>query len=245
MIRVVLVDDEPPACRKLRHLLAHEADFAIAGQASSGAEAVETINRLQPDLVFLDIQLPDSSGFDVIESLEHPRMQVIFVTAYDDFALRAFEVHALDYLLKPVNPDRFAQALRRVRGAPVTSQLDQLVAGLRAERSYVRRLLIQENSRSIFLEVDRIDWIEAARNYLCIHSGKNTYILRGSLEALSIKLNPSAFQRINRSQIVNISRISELQSVAHGDAKLRLKDGTALRWSRRYRTGSWEELEHR
>jgi two-component system LytT family response regulator len=245
MIRVVLVDDEPPACRKLRHLLASEIDFSVVGEASTGAEAVETIDRLQPDLVFLDIQLPDCSGFDVIEALEHWHAQIVFVTAYDDFALRAFEVHALDYLLKPVDPSRFAQALTRVRSAPLAGQWDQLVASLRSERIYLRRLLIQEGDRSIFLEADRIDWIEAARNYLCIHSGSKTYILRGSLEALSAKLDPSAFQRINRSEIVNIHRISELRTGTHGDAKIRLKDGQELRWSRRYRTGSWNELEHR
>ncbi len=242
MIRVVLVDDEPPACRKLRHLLANEIDFSVVGEAASGAEAVETINHLQPDLVFLDIQLPDCSGFDVIESLEHRQVQIVFVTAYDDFALRAFEVHALDYLLKPVDPNRFAQALSRVRSTtPISSQFDQLVANLRSERTHVRRLLIQESDRSIFLEVHRIDWIEAARNYLCIHSGGKTYILRSSLESLSAKFDPAMFQRINRSEVVNVSLISELRTGTHGDAKIRLKDGTELKWSRRYRTGSSEE----
>ena len=245
MIRVVLVDDEPPACRKLRRLLASETDFSVVGEAMSGADAVEMVNRLQPDLVFLDIQLSDCSGFDVLESLEHRRVQIVFVTAYDDFALRAFEVHALDYLLKPVDPHRFAQALTRVRGArALPGQWDQLVATLHAERTHVRRLLIQENDRSIFLEVHRIDWIEAARNYLCIHSAGKTYIMRGSLDALSAKLDPSTFQRINRSEIVNVSNISELQTGTHGDAKIRLKDGTELRWSRRYRTGSLEDWEH-
>jgi two-component system, LytTR family, response regulator len=252
MIRVVLVDDEPPACRKLRHLLSSETDFGVVGEAMSGADAVDTINRLQPDLVFLDIQLPDCSGFDVVESLESRQVQIIFVTAYDDFALRAFEVHALDYLLKPVDPSRFAQSLARVRSTmcrphdgPIASQLDQLVASLRSQRTYVRRLLIQENDRSIFLEVGRIDWIEAARNYLCIHSGGKTYVLRSSLESLSAKLDPSLFQRINRSEIVSVNNISELYTGTHGDAKVRLKDGTELRWSRRYRVGSLEELERK
>ena len=250
MIRVVLVDDEPPACRKLRHLLANETDFSVVGEAAAGAEAVETINRLQPDLVFLDIQLPDCSGFDVIESLAHRQVQIVFVTAYDDFALRAFEIHALDYLLKPVDPNRFAQALTRVRSTiyrlrdkPLTNQFDQLVANLSAERTYIRRLLIQDNDRSIFLEVQRIDWIEAARNYLCVHSGGKTYILRSSLESISAKLDPAMFRRINRSEIANVGAISELRTGTHGDAKVRLKDGTELRWSRRYRTEPLEELE--
>ncbi len=244
MIRVVLVDDEPPACRKLRRLLANEEDFSVVGEAASGAEAVETINRLQPDLVFLDIQLPDGSGFDVIESLETRQFQIIFVTAYDDFALRAFEVHALDYLLKPVDPIRFAGALARVRSTgPLASQLDQLVASLRSHGTYARRLLIGENERSIFLEVYRIDWVEAARNYLCIHSAGKTYILRSSLESLTAKLDPAVFQRVNRSELVNINAIVELRAGTHGDAKVCLKDGTELRWSRRYRNGSLEELK--
>ncbi|MBV9308754.1 MAG: response regulator transcription factor [Acidobacteriaceae bacterium] len=246
MIRVVLVDDEPPACRKLRHLLANEPDFSVVGEAVSGAEAVETINRLQPQLVFLDIQLPDCSGFDVVESLENRQVQIVFVTAYDDFALRAFEVHALDYLLKPVDPSRFAQALTRVRSTvPRPGQFDKLVASLRSEHTYVRRLLIQENGRSVFLEAHRIDWIEAARNYLCIHSGGKTYILRSSLESFSAKLDPAMFQRINRSEVANVSFISELRTGTHGDAKVHLKDGTELRWSRRYRTGALEDLERK
>ncbi|MFZ0590480.1 MAG: response regulator, partial [Bryobacteraceae bacterium] len=178
MIRAVLVDDEPPARRKLRHLLSSETDIEIAGEAGSGAEAVDLLNRLQPDLAFIDIQLPDCTGFDVVESLEsRDRLHLVFVTAHDDFALKAFDVHAIDYLLKPVEPSRFAQALARVRRivqAPTTShiasRLDELVQALRSDPAYARRLLIQENDRSVFLEVSRIDWIESARNYVCIHS---------------------------------------------------------------------------
>src|SRR5581483_3199671 len=150
MIRVVLVDDEPPARRKLRHLLSTEADFAVAGEAGSGAEAVEVLNRLQPDVVFLDIELPDCTGFDVVESFEtRDRTHIVFVTAHDDFALKAFEVHAADYLLKPVEPSRFAQSLARIRTLlaaggtkHLASRLDELVAALRTGPGYVHRLLI-------------------------------------------------------------------------------------------------------
>ena len=237
MIRVVLVDDEPPARRKLRHLLSSEADFSIAAEAASAAEAVEVLHRERPDVLFLDIQLPDATGFDVLASLEdRTGLHVSFVTAYDDFALKAFEVHAVDYLLKPVQPSRFADTIARLRrmiasGASKepAERLQKLMAG------YSRRLLIQESGRTVFLETARIDWIEVARNYACIHSGPHTYVMRSSLDSLASKLDPALFRRINRSEIVNASRIAEIRSALHGDQKLRLDDGTELVWSRRYR----------
>lgn len=246
MIRTVLVDDEPPARRRLRHLLALEPDFAIAGEAGTGAEAVEVLNRLQPDLVFLDIQLPDCTGFDVVDSIE-PRehLCIVFVTAHEEFALRAFEIHAVDYLLKPVQPKRFTQSLSRVRRLvesgstkELASRLDKLLTTLRSDPVCVRRLLIQENERSFFLDVARIDWIEAARNYVCIHCGEKTYIVRSSLEALADKLDPALFRRINRSEIVNVDRIAEVRAWFHGDQKVLLKTGAELSWSRRYRTNT-------
>lgn len=244
MIRAVLVDDEPPARRKLRHLLSGEPDFFIAGEAGSGAEAVELLNRLQPDLAFLDIKLPDSSGFDVIESLEsRDRLHIVFVTAHDDFALKAFEVHATDYLLKPVEPSRFAECLSRIRrivengsAQQLASRLDELVATLRSDPAYARRLLVQESGRSFFLDVNRIDWIEAARNYVCIHSADKTHIVRNTLDSLAAKLDPAVFRRVNRSEIVNVDRIAEVRSWFHGDQKILLKTGAELNWSRRYRT---------
>jgi two-component system, LytTR family, response regulator len=237
MIRVVLVDDEPPARRKLRHLLSSETDFSIAGEAASAAEAIEVLHRERPDVVFLDIQLPDATGFDVLASLEDRRgLHVSFVTAYDDFALKAFEVHAVDYLLKPVQPSRFADTVARLRrmiasGAAKepAERLQKLMAG------YSRRLLIQDGGRTVFLETARIDWIEAARNYACIHSGPHTYVMRSSLDSLASKLDSALFRRINRSEIVNASRIAEIRPALHGDQKLRLEDGTELVWSRRYR----------
>ncbi len=251
MIRTLLVDDEPPARRKLRHLLASESDFSVVGEAESGAEAIDLINRLRPDLLFLDIGLPDCTGFEVVESLEaRTDLNIVFVTAYDDFALKAFDLHALDYLLKPVEPSRFANALGRIRRLldsgqtqQLATRLDELVSSLRAESSYVRRLLIQENERSLFLDVNRIDWIESARNYACIHVGGQTYIQRSTLEALSAKLDPKTFRRVSRSQIVNVARIVEVRPWFHGDSKLVLLDGAELTWSRRYRPASLEELE--
>jgi len=251
VIRAVLVDDEPPARRKLRHLLASEADVSIVGEAGSGAAAVELLNRVQPDLAFLDVQLPDCSGFDVVEALaSRDKTQVVFVTAHEDYALKAFEVSAVDYLLKPVEPSRFTQSLQRIRRtleAPgskqIASRLDDLVAALRSDSAYVRRLLIQENDRSLFVEVSRIDWLEAARNYVCIHCGGRTHILRASLESVAAKLDPAKFRRINRSEIVNLDRIAEVRTWFHGDQKVTLKTGKELNWSRRYRGASLTELE--
>ncbi len=251
MIRAVLVDDEPPARRKLRHLLSSETDISIVGEAGSGAQAVELLDRLQPDLAFLDIQLPDCSGFDVVESLQsRDHLHLVFVTAHDDFALKAFDVHAADYLLKPVEPSRFTQSLTRIRRMMATpaagqlaSRLDELMEALRSDPAYARRLLIQQDDRSVFLEVSRIDWVEAARNYVCIHSGDRTFISRGSLESIVAKLDPAVFRRINRSEIVNVERIAEVRSWFHGDQKVILRTGKELNWSRRYRSTSLAELE--
>lgn len=251
VIRTVIVDDEPPARRKIRRFLSTEPGFTVTAEAGSGTEAIEAITSCKPDLVFLDISLPDRSGFEVLEAIDHrDEMHVVFVTAYDDFAVKAFEVHAFDYLLKPVEPSRFSQTLNRIqqviaskKTSELTSRLDELIAGMRPESRYVRRLLIQEGDRSVFLEVDRIDWLEAARNYICVRSGSQTFIVRSTLDSLLRKLDPVRFRRISRSEAVNIDRIAEVRSWFHGAQKIRLKDGTELMWSRRYRTGTLEELE--
>jgi two-component system, LytTR family, response regulator len=246
-----LIDDEPPARRKLRHLLDPESDFAVVGEAGSGKEAVQLLEQTKPDVAFLDIQLPDCSGFDVLDVVPaRDSLQVVFVTAHDAFALQAFEAHAIDYLLKPVEPSRFARSVQRVRrlfqqGEPnrMVERFDALVQELRTKQGYARRLLIGEGERSLFLEVSRIEWIESARNYACIHSGGRTYILRSSLEAIASKLDPAQFRRINRSELVNLEHIQEVRSWSHGDQKVVLKSGEELNWSRRYRAASKEDLE--
>lgn len=251
MIRTVLIDDEPPARRKLRRLLETEPDFEIVGEAESAAGALEVIRSKKPDLVFLDVGLPDATGFDLLRSVEGEKLpHIVFVTAYDDFALEAFEVHALDYLLKPVEPSRFAASLRKIRRflqlgetQEIASRLDRLVASLQAENHYVQRLLIQEDERSIFLDVNRIDWIESARNYACIHAGALTHIQRMTLDSLGAKLDPKSFRRVNRSQIVNMRSIAEVRSWFHGDSRIVLRDGTELNWSRRYQPASMSDLE--
>jgi two-component system, LytTR family, response regulator len=252
VIRTILVDDEPPARRKLQHLLADAPDFTLVGEAGSAAEAVERIQHLRPDLVILDIGLPDASGFEVLDALDEPSsVHCLFVTAFDEFALQAFDRHAIDYLLKPVQPSRFSAALERARrligapqGEPLAAQIEALMNTLKSSRPYVRRLLVRGDERYVFVDVDRIDWIEAARNYVCIRADGQTHIQRSTLEAISGKLDPAVFRRISRSHLVNVRRIAEVQPLFHGDQKIVLADGTELTWSRRYRAGSLEDLEH-
>lgn len=254
MIRVAIVEDEPPASRKLRRMLAEDAEFTVVGEAASGAEAVALIEAQRPDLLLLDIQLPDCTGFDVLAEVGfdlRAKMQVIFVTAFDQFALKAFSVNALDYLLKPVEPNRFVESLERVKRAAtkqpsengLAQRLESLLNSLHERAGSVRRILVQDGQRSLFVDVNKIDWVESARNYACLHVGGQTHVVRSTLEALAAKLDPRQFRRLNRSEIVNIDRIEEIRAWFHGDQKVRLKDGTELMWSRRYRSESLADLE--
>ncbi|MBO0724080.1 MAG: response regulator transcription factor [Blastocatellia bacterium] len=244
-IRVVIVDDEPPARRKVSRFLAGEEDFEIAGCAGAGLEAVRLIEAQRPDLVFLDVQMPGLDGFGVIESLKiRPLPQVIFITAFDHFALKAFEVHALDYLLKPFDQPRFQKVLDHVRSriqradrsepADLAEKLNRLLDELNNRPKYAERLLINADEKAFLLSVDKIDWIEAARNYVSLHVGRDSYMLRGTIEGLCQKLDPSKFLRANRSQIVNVASIRELHPWFHGEYHIILNDGTELSWSRRY-----------
>lgn len=240
MIRVMIVDDERPARQKIRHYLESEPDMKIVGEAGNGREAVELVQRDRPDLVFLDVQMPGLDGFGVIEALDfEPLPQIVFVTAHDHFALRAFEVHALDYLLKPFDPGRFEKVLDRARqfinrGADESGSVNQLLEELRGRPRYIERLLIDSKDRAFFLRVDKIQWIESAKNYVRLHVDRDIYSLRGTIEGLNRRLDPARFLRINRSQIVNLDSVQELQPWFHGEYRIILKDGTRMNWSRRY-----------
>lgn len=240
MIRVMIIDDERPARQKIRHYLQSEPDMEIVGEAGSGREAVESIQQNRPDLVFLDVQMPGLDGFGVLEALDfEPLPQIVFVTAHDHFALRAFEVHALDYLLKPFDPGRFEKVLDRARefikrGADESESLSKLLEELRGRPRHIERLLIHCEDRAFFLRVDQIQWIESAKNYVRLHVDKNVYSIRGTIEGLNKRLDPARFLRINRSQIVNLDSIKELQPWFHGEYRIILKDGTQMNWSRRY-----------
>jgi two-component system, LytTR family, response regulator len=243
MIRTVIVDDEALAREKVRQLLAAEADTEVVAQAADGRQAVAAIRTHAPDLVFLDVRMPGLDAFGVIEEIGAENFPpVIFVTAYDDYALKAFDVNAVDYLLKPVGRPRFQRALERARQqrqapepAALAQQLAALLADVRSGEQCLERLLIRSGDRLVLVRVEDIDWIDGAGNYLKLHSGKSTYLLRHTLGGLEARLDARKFLRIHRSTIVNVDRIAELQSSFSGDYVVILRDGTRLALSRTYR----------
>ncbi len=236
-IRVLLVDDERPARRKMRRFLESEPDFEVIGEAEDGAEAISAIEKLRPDVVFLDVQMPNMDGFAVAAALREPLPEIVFVTAHDKFALKAFEVHALDYLLKPYDEERFAKVLERIRKRrrgenELMERLQRMLGEIQTR--YPDRVLVNENERSFFIAVADIDWIESARNYVVLHAGAKTYTIRATLDALSKKLDPSVFIRVNRSAVVRLDSIRELQPWFHGEYKIVMKDGSTVSWSRKF-----------
>jgi two-component system LytT family response regulator len=242
-IRTLLVDDELPARRRVLDLLEKQDDIEVTGMARDGREAVDRIRDSRPDLMFLDIQMPNLDGFGVLQAVGQRLMPVtIFVTAYDAFAIRAFEAHALDYLLKPFGDERFEAALGRARDfirGQRASEFAERVATLLAERATtsaaIERLAIKSGGRVMFLEVREIDWIEADGVYVNVHAGGRTYLYRSSMGSLHKRLDPRLFIRVHRSVTVNANRIRELKVRTHGDHTVTLKDGTKLPLSRTYR----------
>jgi two-component system, LytTR family, response regulator len=242
-IRTLIVDDEPLAREGIRMRLNREPDIEVIGECSHGRAAVSAILRDLPDLVFLDVQMPRLDGFGVIAAIGARHMpEVIFVTAYDEHALRAFDVHALDYLLKPVDGARFVEALDRARNRihgpqwqAIGDQLRALIAGLKAEKRYLERLSIKIGGRFSFIIIDEIDWIEAADNYILVHVGRESHLLHTTMKSLEDRLDPERFIRIHRSTIVNLQRVKELHPMFHGEYRIILKDGTELATGRSYR----------
>lgn len=240
--RVLIADDEPLARERLEIFLANEPEIELVGAAANGTEAVEMIGKLKPDVVFLDVQMPGLDGFGVIEALpESERPAVVFVTAFDKFALKAFDVHAVDYLLKPFDKARFQTALRRVldqlarkQPAQIHEQLSALLADLRPRTQSPDRIAVKSEGRVVFVNLPDIDWIEAADNYVALHVGKESHLLRETMASLESRLL-KPFLRISRSTIVNTDRIKELQPLFHGDYAVILKDGTKLTLTRGYR----------
>jgi two-component system LytT family response regulator len=240
-LRTFIVDDEAPARRKIARFLKAQPDIEIAGEARDGKEAVLGIAAANPDLVFLDVQMPGMDGFEVVEALaqqgEVP--EIVFVTAHDRHALRAFEVHALGYLLKPFDEERFAGVLARARKHLSASDtriksLETMLASLQPRDNYQQRFFVREGERAFFVPVESILWIEAARNYLVLHSRKGNYILRATLDNVEKQLDPKLFVRLNRSALVKIDGIQELEPWSHGEYNTKLVDGSLLRWSRLY-----------
>ena len=238
-VRTVLVDDEAVARRRMRRLLASEQDVAIVEECGNGAEAVTVIRREAPDLVLLDVQMPELNGFEVIERLGDHLPCVIFVTAFDRYAMRAFDVHAIDYLLKPFPASRFqlalARARERIRMRQTDAGLVSLIASLKQRSSYLSRVSVKVGGRIVLVDLRTVDWIEAADNYLRLHCGSREYVLRETMAALERQLDPDCFVRIHRSMIVRIDRIREFHPATHGDMDVILRDGTRLTLSRTWR----------
>jgi len=235
-LRALVVDDEPIARRRLRTLLKAEPAIEVIGECENGEEAVTSVRKLDPDLVFLDVQMPGLDGFEVIEALGPTACPaVIFVTAYDRYALDAFEVHAVDYLLKPFDRARLHDAVTRALAlAPSRKQrLSALVADIGATRP-VRRLVVRTRGRIYFVRADEIDWIEATGHYLTLHTGHESHMVRETMAGLEARLDPEHFLRIHRSTIVNVDRIKELQPTFHGEYLVTLLGGTRLQCSRSY-----------
>ena len=255
-IKTIIVDDEPLARRNLRVLLERDPQIEIVEECRNGREAVKAINTLSPDLIFLDIQMPEMDGFDVLAHVGPEHIQaIIFVTAFDQYALKAFDVHALDYLLKPFDDERFARALERAKSQIAAREINQLSerllalleereterTGAKREERYLTRFMIKASSRMMLLKVDEIDFIEADGNYAKLHAGRKTHLLREKMNDLEGRLDPAKFVRIHRSIIVNLERIKEMHPHFNGDYVVVLEDGRQLRLSRTRR----EQLEAR
>ena len=240
-LRVLLADDEAPARRKLARFLEKHSDVELVGQAANGIDAVDLIALTQPDVVFLDIHMPDLDGLGVAEAMlarERPP-RIVFVTAHDRYAVKAFEVSALDYLLKPYDRERFERALERTRRTLETESapgacLADMLAAVRKEERYARRLLVSNDGRSSFVPVGEIRRLESDGNNVTIHCRGGSYSLRSTLESLESRLDPEQFARVHRSHLINIDDIAEVNPWFHGDYKIRLRDGSELTWSRRY-----------
>lgn len=243
-IRTLVVDDEELARDRLKSLLAREPRIEVIAEAGDGKGAVAAIEKLKPDLVFLDVQMPELNGFEVLEALDaEARPNVVFCTAHDKFALKAFDVHAVDYLLKPFDKERFQTALERAiskvelaRGGQ--GQKENAVTAVLKEvkpAGPVERLLVKSEGRVLLIKVEDIDYIEAADNYVSLRVGKDSHLMRETMSSLEAKLPPDRFMRISRSSIVNVERIQELQPMFHGEYVVVLKSGAKLTLSRSYR----------
>lgn len=242
-IRTLIVDDESLARDRLRQLLTKETEVELVGECADGRDAVAAIQSAKPDLVFLDVQMPELDGFSVLAELSGKPMPVIvFVTAHDKFALRAFEVHAVDYLLKPFDRERFQKALGRAleqvkhrEGHAIIERQAALLAELKPAAKSPERLAVKSGGSVLWVNLVEVDWIGSADNYAELHVGAKSHLLRETLSALEARLDSEKFVRISRSLIVNVKRIKELKRLFYGGCEITLQDGTKLTLSRRYR----------
>lgn len=242
-IRALIVDDEPLARERIRALVDRDPDVVVAGECRDGVEAIAAIRAQAPDLVFLDVQMPEKDGFDVVAEIGVDRLPVlVFVTAHDDHALRAFEVAALDYLLKPFDEDRFSTTLDRAKTQIRSRRPDEfqqrvlsMMEGLRTAARGLERLIVKTGGQLVFLKTEEVDWIQAEGNYVRLHVGTASHLVRETIQSLEASLDPARFMRIHRSTIVNLDRVREIQPLVHGEYRVVLTDGTKLSLSRGYR----------
>ncbi|MEX1138331.1 MAG: LytTR family transcriptional regulator DNA-binding domain-containing protein [Bacteroidota bacterium] len=242
-IRTLIVDDEQLARERLLSLLEGDPDIDIIGECSSGKEAVAAIKTESPDLVFLDVQMPEGDGFEVLESIDfHTMPIVVFVTAYDQYAIQAFDVHALDYLLKPFDQSRFERALIRAKSevvlrnnTNVNQKLLSMLEHIESHKKNLDRILVKSSGKVFFMKFDEIDWVESAGNYVKLHVGTESHLLRETMSEMERKLGNDKFVRIHRTVIVNLDRIKELQPWFNGEYIVILNNGTKLTASRGYK----------
>ncbi len=250
-IKAVIVDDEPLARERIAQLLDKESDVEIVAECADGLAAISAINERHPDLIFLDVQMPEVSGFDVLRELEEKTMPaVIFVTAFDQYTIQAFDAHAVDYLLKPFAEERFRQAVSRARqrlrpGSEnhYGERLLRLLDHFNLNKGFLERLIVSYNNRMILVPVNDVDWVETYGNYLKIHTGERIYLLRETMENLASRIDRKKFLRIHRSTLVNLESIKELQPMFGGQYTIVLHDGTELTLSRNYRKSVLEKFE--
>lgn len=242
-IRTVVVDDEPLACKRLEKLLKEDKDIELVKLCANGKEAIREINEEQPNLVFLDIQMPEINGFDVLQNIDtdNPPL-IIFVTAYDEYALKAFEVNALDYLMKPFKKERFFESLNRAKiilkkssRTDINTRIENLLEYLEPSGEGLSRILVKSSGRYFFLKACDIDWIESAGNYVRIHSGGNNYLIRETMINMEKKLDSNTFFRIHRSTIINVEKVKELEQWFHGDYQVVMYNEEKLTMSRNYK----------
>jgi two-component system LytT family response regulator len=248
-LRALIVDDEPPARSKIRKFLETRPDIEVVAEAGDGVEAIQKILELRPDLIFLDIQMPRGDGFDVLREVypEH-KPQVIFTTAYDEYALRAFEVEALDYLLKPFTADRFHSAVDRAldryaRGQDLDIKVGHLLKDLRAAAHRIQRILVRQDGRLFFVKTSEVEWVEAEEKYVILHGRTQRHLVRQSLADLEQRLAPASFVRIHRCYLINLEALQEIAPGAHGDSQAILKSGVRLNIGRNYREKAIRAVE--
>lgn len=247
-ISTLIVDDERLARNRIRRLLSLDPELEVVAECGNGGEALEVMKQQRPKLLFLDVQMPGMTGFEMLQQLPPGEMPVtVFVTAYDEYALRAFEAHAFDYLLKPFDRKRFQDVVKRaksqitlLRHGDLNSRLVQLLEGMEKGRTDSSRIAIRTGGHVILVKIPAIDWVEAADNYVCLHCGAETHVVRETMNAFEKRLDGNRFLRIHRSTIVNLDRIREMRPWFRGDYQVILQDGTQLTLSRNYR----DRLKH-